>query len=205
VARRQGDDLLELAPEHRAATEQQRARARRHYAIEGRVQVALACQRHRNDLQAKGARCRLDQFDLERGVRVQQDSDHAYFGNQLMQQREPLCTEQAAAKEGHAGQVAFRPAETADQTHFHRIVADHEYDGDGRAGGPRHYRRTIADDHGRLPADQIGGEARQPIRLIVSPALLDDDIASFDEPFLAQPFAEFHHEMRKRRGCRTAE
>src|SRR5262249_38733531 len=49
-----------------------------------------------------------------------------------------------------------------------------------------------------------GGEARQPIRLIVSPALLDDDIASFDESFLTQPFAEFRHEMRKRRGDRVA-
>ena len=32
---------MELAPEHRAAAEQQRARARRHDAIEGRVEVAL--------------------------------------------------------------------------------------------------------------------------------------------------------------------
>ena len=51
-------------------------------------------------MQAKGARCRLDQFDLERGVRVQEDSDHAYFGNQLMQQREPLCTEHNCATLG---------------------------------------------------------------------------------------------------------
>jgi hypothetical protein len=83
VARRQGDDLMELAPEHRAAAEQQRARARRHDAIEGRVEVALACKLHRDDLQTKGARCRLDQFDLECGV-VQQDGDDAYLGNQLM-------------------------------------------------------------------------------------------------------------------------
>src|SRR5262249_8450359 len=34
--------------------------------------------------------------------------------------------------------------------------------------------------------------------------LLDDDIASFDEPFLAQPFAEFRHEMRERPGDRVA-
>src|SRR5262249_22583015 len=54
------------------------------------------------------------------------------------------------------------------------------------------------------PAHQIGGKAWQPIRLIVSPTLLDDDIASLDEPFLTQPFGEFRHEVRKRRGARTA-
>src|SRR5215831_13148566 len=86
------------------------------------------------------------------------------------------------------------------------IFTDDEHERYGRAGNPhrRQHRRRVADDHGRLPADQIGGEARQPIRLIVSPALLDDDIASFDESFLTQPFAEFRHEMRKRRGDRVA-
>src|SRR5262249_48979426 len=104
---------MELAPEHRAAAEQ--ARARRHDAIEGRVEVALACKLHRDDLQAKGARCRLDQFDLECGVRVQQNSDNAYFGNQLLQQREPLCTEYAAAKERHARQIALRSVKAGDE------------------------------------------------------------------------------------------
>ena len=37
------------------------------------------------------ARAALDRLDLECGVRVEQDSDHAYFGNQLLQQREPLA------------------------------------------------------------------------------------------------------------------
>ena len=94
----------------------------------------------------------------------------------------------------------------ATRPHLHRIITDDEHERHRRAGNPhrRQHRRRVADDHGRLPAHQIGGEARQPIRLIVSPALLDDDIASFDEPFLAQPFAEFRHEVRKRRGDRVA-
>jgi hypothetical protein len=73
-------------------------------------------------LQAKGARRRLDQFDLECGVRVKQDSDHAYFGNQLLQQREPLCTEQAAGKERHTRQIALRSVEAGDETALHRII-----------------------------------------------------------------------------------
>jgi len=85
-------------------------------------------------------------------------------------------------------------------------MTDDEHERHSRAGNPhrRQNRRRVADDHGRLQAHQIGGKAWQSIRLIVSPALLDDDIASFDEPFLAQPFAEFRHEVRKRRGERVA-
>src|SRR5262245_12111170 len=123
-----------------------------------------------------------------------------------MQQREPLCTTQAAAKERHARQIALRSVEAGDETHLHRIFTDDEHERYGRAGNPhcRQHRRRVADDHGRLPADQIGGETRQPIRLIVPPTLLDDDIAAFDEPFLTQPFGEFRHEVRKRRGARAA-
>src|SRR5262249_4811105 len=66
-------------------------------------------------------------------------------------------------------------------------------------------RRSIEDDHRRLAAEQVGGEARQPIRLIVRPALLDSDVASVDEPFLAQAVAKLCHDRRERRSGRAAQ
>src|SRR3712207_9200294 len=51
-----------------------------------------------------------------------------------------------------------------------RILTGHEHDRDGRGGslgGP--HRKTIADDHSHLAANQIGREVRQPIQLIVRP------------------------------------
>src|SRR5215471_5883187 len=56
-----------------------------------------------------------------------------------------------------------------------------------------------------LAAEQVGGEARQPIRLIVRPALLDSDVASVDEPFLAQAVAKLRHDRREQRSGRAAQ
>jgi hypothetical protein len=78
-----------------------------------------------------------------------------------MQQREPLCTEHAAAKERHARQIALRSVEAGDETHLHRIITDDEHERYRRAGNPdrRQHPRRVAYDHGRLPAHQIGGKA----------------------------------------------
>jgi hypothetical protein len=98
-----------------------------------------------------------------------------------------LRAEQTATEERHTGKVALRPVEAGDKPHLHRIITDDEHEWHGRASslGGRQYRRTVANDYGRPPPNQIGGEFRQSFRLIVRPALLDDDIASFDETFLA--------------------
>src|SRR5262245_4963993 len=123
-----------------------------------------------------------------------------------MQQLQPLRTEQAAAEERHPRKVSAGPVETGNETHLHWIVADHKHDRDGRVGNPhRLQRRSIEDDHRRLAAEQVGGEARQPIRLIVRPALLDSDVASVDEPFLAQAVAKLCHDRRERRSGRAAQ
>jgi hypothetical protein len=171
--------------------------------------VAFALERHRDELQAKGTRCRLDawQANLKSEIIwVQQDSDGSNSRNQLIQQFQPLRTKVAAAKERHARKIALRSVETGDQTHFYRIVTDDEHDRDGRAGGlSRLHRIAAANDHRHLAADQIGGEARQLIPLIVRPSLLDNDVASFYKPFLAQAVAERRHNMLERRGCRAPE
>src|SRR5262249_50930452 len=123
-----------------------------------------------------------------------------------MQQLQPLRTEQAAAEERHPRKISAGSVETGNETHLYWIVADHKHNRDGRVGGPhRLQRRSVDDDHGRLAAEQVSGEARQPIRLIFRPALLDSDVASFDEPFLAEAVAELCHDRRERRGGRAAQ
>jgi hypothetical protein len=52
---------------------------------------------------------------------------------------------------------------------------------------------------------QVDGEIRQPIQLIVRPALFDGDVASFNKSFLAQPSAELLYDGLERRGRRAAE
>src|SRR5262245_49235144 len=70
--------------------------------------------------------------------------------------------------------------------HFYRVIPDHEYDRNGRGCSSGCLQRgSIGDDYGDLSLGQIGGEARQPVWLIVRPTLLDDDISSFDKSFLA--------------------
>jgi hypothetical protein len=49
-----------------------------------------------------------------------------------------------------------------------------------------------------LAAGQIGREARQPMKLIVRPALLDHHVLAFYEPRLVQTLAERHHDIRER-------
>ena len=119
-------------------------------------------------------------------------------GDQLKQHLHALRAE-PVAEERQARQVAVRPIEAGDEAISDRIVADHEHDWNGRGGAPgRLHRWAIADDHRHLAADQIGREARQPIDLIVRPALLDRHVLAFYEPRLAQALAECRHDMRER-------
>ena len=45
-------------------------------------------------------------------------------------------------------------------------------------------------DHGHLPADEIGRQSRQPIWLIVRPAILDGDVLAFDESSVVETLPE---------------
>lgn len=80
------------------------------------------------------------------------------------------------------------PVETEKHVNDTRRLAKEKFGDENRwrevmAGLPMN---AAANDHRHLAAHQIGGEARQLIPLIVRPSLLDNDVASFDKPFLAQ-------------------
>ena len=76
------------------------------------------------------------------------------------------------------------PVETEKHVNDTRRLAKEKFGDENRwrevmAGLPMN---AAANDHRHLAADQIGGEARQLIPLIVRPSLLDNDVASFDKP-----------------------
>jgi hypothetical protein len=49
-----------------------------------------------------------------------------------------------------------------------------------------------------LTTNQIGRHRRQPMELIVRPALFDCHVLAFYEPRLVQALAERHHDIRER-------
>jgi hypothetical protein len=127
-------------------------------------EAAFACRFHDDHLPSVGASgyLRFAQVHLRCSVTgIHQHREHGSLGNQIEQQFSPLCTELAPTEERHAGEVAARPAEIGDEALSHRVFGRHEYDGDGRRGGPCPLRRiAVADDHGHLAADQIARERR---------------------------------------------
>src|SRR5437016_6226702 len=97
------------------------------------------------------------------------------------------------------------PAWTIDEADRHRILAGHEDNRDGLSGGlGRLRRRCVGDDHSHLASDEVGGEARQPIELIVRPTLFDRYVLAVDKPFVLQTLLECGQQMHERRGWRAA-
>jgi hypothetical protein len=112
----------------------------------------------------------------------------------------------AVAEERYPRDIATRPAEAGDEAALHRIIGRHEDDRYGCGGGLRRFcRKAVADDHGHLTMHQIGGEARQPIQVIVGPAILDRRVLAVDEPCLLQALVERGDQMHERPGRRAAE
>jgi hypothetical protein len=110
-----------------------------------------------------------------------EDRDAGHCGHQLAQQLQPLGY-QLAEEKVDPRQVAAGPGEAGDEAQLDRVFGDRKHDrnrggrglgGDGRGG-------AAARDNGRdLSADQIGCHGRQPVELIVSPAVFDRDVRAF--------------------------
>ena len=93
--------------------------------------------------------------------------------------------------------ISARPVQALDQAVANRIAAAREHDRDDRRRRERCARRLRAarcGDHAHPPADEIGGERRQPIVLPFGPAILDWQVLAFDVTGLAQAAAERSHE-----------
>ena len=80
-------------------------------------------------------------------------------------------------------QVAARPGEASDKTKPDRVFGDAEDDGDRRGcrlGRERYSGASARGDHRDLSANQFGRQHRQPIQLILGPAIYSGDVLALD-------------------------
>jgi hypothetical protein len=112
-------------------------------------------------------------------------------GQQLPQQFQPLCG-QFTCEPIDACQVAVRPGEAGDKTKPDRILGGTE--DNGNRGGCRLGRERrgagACNDHCDLPTNQFGRQRRQPIDLIVGPAIFDGHVLALNKARVFQALAE---------------
>src|SRR6202011_776499 len=103
-------------------------------------------------------------------------------------------------------EVAARPGEAGDKAQPDRGVGDDEDDGDRPGCGLGREHRGIPGPpkHPNFSTPQLGGQLRQPIRLIVGPAVFDGDVLTLDEARFLQSLAECTHAISTER-CRVEE
>ena len=120
-----------------------------------------------------------------------------------MQQAEAFRL-QRQAREAHAGHIAVRPAETGNEPGADWISAADEHDRYSRGRIPRRPDGRVLDDHDRnSPLHQIGGQRREPVRLVICPAELDRHVVAFDEAGVGKAIAQCRDaENRIRSRCR---
>jgi hypothetical protein len=121
---------------------------------------------------------------------------------QLLQQPELLCPKFSGHR-ADTGDVTPRPVEAADETDLDRIDARAEYDRNRRGrrfGRERPLHAAWCGDDRHPAADQIGRQFRQPIVLILRPAVLDRHVLALDVAGFVQPFAKRRRTMRHRIG-----
>ena len=109
-----------------------------------------------------------------------------------MQEPQPLC-HQLGREKIDARHIAARPGEARDKTKLDRVFGDGEDDRNrrGRRLG-RECRRGAAerDNHGDLTANQFGRQRRQPIELVLRPAIFDRYVLALDVARVLQTLAE---------------
>ena len=93
---------------------------------------------------------------------------------------------------GHARDVAARPVQAGDEAKLDRVGAQFEDDRNSRGRRLCRERRRSAGrgNHGHLTMNQIGHHRRQPITLILRPAVFDRDVLALDVAGFAQPLAK---------------
>jgi hypothetical protein len=89
-------------------------------------------------------------------------------------------------------EVAAGPAKTGDEAKLDRVFADQEDDGNRRSCGLGcgDGRWTRGHDHRDPSLHQFRRQRRQPIDLVVGPAVFDRDVLAFDQARVFQALAE---------------
>jgi hypothetical protein len=123
-------------------------------------------------------------------VGVCEQGEQAGLGNKLGKQVE-LLGHQLPRHDADAREVATRPAETANEPISDR-VACREDNWDRRGCAFRcHCRRcTAREDHVYLATNEVGGQSRQPVIIVLRPAVFDRHILSLDVAGFAQSLVE---------------
>ena len=101
----------------------------------------------------------------------------------------------SSPKLGHARDVAARPAKAGDKTEFNWICGHLKNDRDGRRRRLRRKRRRRAgrDNHAHLTTNQIGGQRRQAIVVILGETVFDRYVLAIDVARFLQPLPERRH------------
>ena len=113
--------------------------------------------------------------------RIDEDRDAGHCGHQLAQQLQPLG-HQLAEEKVDPRQVAAGPGEAGDEAQLDGVFGDRKHDRNsrGRRLGRDGRGGAAARDNDRdLSANQIGRHGRQPVELIVSPAVFDRNVRAF--------------------------
>jgi hypothetical protein len=114
-------------------------------------------------------------------IRVHNHADRGRAGNELAQQFQSLCA-QLTEEKIDAGDVAARPIEAGYEAVTDRITpaGKDNRNGRGRGFGGK-CRIEISDDQGHGPAQQIGHQRRQSIKVIVGPAIFDRAVLTLNK------------------------
>ena len=189
MANRQRGELPTSAEEVWTAAEEQPARVLLNHRRKSGMEFALVGYFHNQDLPANRLTGLLHLFHLEFGsrrTRMPQRGDGGRLGNQVVQQPQPLGDQIRTGKD-HTCDVAAGMVEVSDDALSHRIATGNEHDWN-RCGCGHHRAncQNISDDDGWLPKNEIGRQPRQPIRLIVAPAVVDGNVLALDKSGVLQ-------------------
>jgi len=113
--------------------------------------------------------------------RVEEEGDASGPGHQLAQQFQALCR-QLADKKIDTRQIATRASQAADKPEPDRIIARAEDDGNRRGRGLSRQSGRGAErgDHGDPSANQFSRQRREPVGLIIRPAVFDRHVLTVD-------------------------
>ena len=114
--------------------------------------------------------------------RIDEHGHASRSGYQLTQEFQALRY-QLARDKIDTRHITARPREACDQAKPDRVIADGEHNGDCRSrrlGGARHGGALDCGDHADSSAHQFGRQRRQPIVLILGPAVFDGDVLALD-------------------------
>jgi hypothetical protein len=197
VPGRQCGELFRAPGQQGTGADQDRTDALLRKSCEGRFEVAIGAGIHDDELQAQRG-CRRQQFGdgglgVHRG-RVRENAEARSIGYQLAEQLQSF-RHHLALQKGDAGEVRAGPVEAGDETRCDRVTAGEKDDGNGRGRclGRARYGNGGGYDHGDAAADEIGGEGRQSIQLVLRITILDRHVPALD-------VAGFFQALKKRNG-----